>query len=355
MNSSSTEHLPPVNVPLLLGVLGAVLLGEGVMLFISSNWRAIPMGAKLVLIFGNVLGSYLLAYRMKFAARPRSGFASALFLKGAIGYGAGIFLIAQIYNFHADWRAGLIYWFVGALPLAYAVDSRPVLALSLGTLVLWTISKFDYFGREVFLLLPWLGGLLVLAAVVHWARLFPRFGGTYFMTGACLILIPTLFLSWGNVARGWVGFEWSAEFQSLAVALAGVYVILLVATALVLRTGGDRALRLLVLFLPIALLPTIFLASKPSREAVGDGFLLLVNLLLFAECLGLIFLGAAGRTRAVVKLGGTVLVLLTVCRFFDGYWYYLPRSVVFLLLGLSLMVAAFLWERGRRKTAEAES
>jgi len=166
----------------LFAVLGGLLVGTGLILFFSSNWRAITNLGKLALIFGCMSAAYAIAYRLKFKSPPLPGLAAGLFFLGAIAYGSGIYLIAQIYNFHADWRVGILYWFLGTLPLAYAVDSRPVLWLSLGTLFLWLGLKFD-FARTMVL-------YQVLGGRWFWCRVF-----TY--DRWCSLDLPRSTLRWG--------------------------------------------------------------------------------------------------------------------------------------------------------------
>jgi uncharacterized membrane protein len=350
------------NLPLLFGVLGGLLLGEGVLLFISSNWRMIPDGAKLVLVFANFLVAYALAYRMKFGTSPKPGLASGLFLKGAIGYGAGLFLIGQIYNFHSDWRAGILYWFLGALPLAYVVESLPVLMLSLSTLILWLISAFGFFEAEVFLLLPLLGAILTLVAVFHrQQQYFARFAGSYLMVGVCLILIPTLLLTWDDFVRNQLILQPTGEFWNYFWTLTGLYTLLLVATGAYFHASANLAIRWLVILLTVTLVPVFFMAAgAEDAPKESTDFLLCTNLLFFCECLGLIRLGAAWRSGALVKLGLALFGVLAAWRFFDEYWYYLPRSIVFTLLGILLLAWAFWLERNRRSkiaasTQEADS
>jgi len=85
----------------LFAILGGLLVGVGMILFFSSNWRVIPDAGKLALVFASVISAYMAGYRLRFGSASRPGLAAGFFLLGAIAYGSGIFLVAQIYNFHA--------------------------------------------------------------------------------------------------------------------------------------------------------------------------------------------------------------------------------------------------------------
>lgn len=336
----------------LFAALGALLVGTGLILFFSSNWRAIPDGGKLTLILGSILGAHLLAFRLKFKSPGSPGLAAGLFLLGSIAYGSGIFLVAQIYNFHAEWRAGILLWFLGTLPLAYAVDSRPVLWLSLGALVFWISSEFALL--RVTVLQQALGGILILVAFRHWHPFrLPRFAKIYFTLGSGLILYTTLVLSFESVVAAFTRLEPAARFPTYHITLLALYLAILAGVILRYREISHPAQRRLVLFLSAALAPGIFLVII---SPAGPRFLLFVNLLLFGESIGLILFGIASRTKAYLNLGLAFFLILVLCRYFDSYWEYLPRSLFFVLGGLLLLVLGYVLEKKRRQwTARMET
>jgi len=337
---------------LMFGVMGGFLIGEAVLLFVSSNWRAIPDGVKLAMIFGNLIAAYLLADRFRFGRSPRHGVAAGLFLKGAIGYGAGVFLIGQIYNFHADWRTGLLYWLAGTLPLAYVVDSRPLLGLSLGTAVLWLAAGFDYWSPELDLLLPLLGAILILCGVLHWDRgRVARFAGIYVIAGASLVLASTFLLGdWDSSQRIHDTPSFGAHLRSLTAGSAA----LLLAGLFLPSPSFQRALRLITAFVPVALLPTFYVALTDGSEGqLGDAFFVGVKLLLLVECLGLVLFGWAVHARGPVRLGLVFFGLIAGWEFFNDRWDYLARAAVFAGVGLVLLACGYWAERARRGLAPA--
>jgi uncharacterized membrane protein len=94
---------------------------------------------------------WLLGERLKFV---KTG--NALILLGAIIYGAGIFLIGQIFHTRSNWPDGFILWMLGVLPLAFAVRFLPLfgLALVVGLIGLGAhpFGIFDAMGYNPFLL-----------------------------------------------------------------------------------------------------------------------------------------------------------------------------------------------------------
>jgi len=325
-------------------VLGALLVGVGVILFISSNWRAVPNGLKLALIFGNILVAYALADRWKFGARPMPGLAAGLYFLGVVAYGAGIHLVAQLYNFHADWRTGLLAWALGALPLAYTVDSRPTLWLSLGLSVWWISAHFGFL--ETIVLHQLLGAFFVLAALRHWQPMeLPRFAKIYFVTGSVMILYSTLLMTFNEVANDFSPQDIPEDYWRYAGGLLGLYGAALAGTLLRKDGPKDMARRRLVLGLTAALAPGLLLLAT---DEPGKAYLIFVNLILFAECVGLILFGVALRSKLYVNLAMGFFFALVVCRYFDSYWRYLPRSVFFIVGGVLLLGLGFFLEKKRR-------
>lgn len=112
-------------------ILGAaaLLIAAGVFSFVAANWEAMPRGARLGLIAllmlaANVAGWYL---------RERTRFVStgeALVVLGTLVYGAGIFLVAQMFQVRASWPDGFMLWLIGALAMAGALRSRPLFAVA---------------------------------------------------------------------------------------------------------------------------------------------------------------------------------------------------------------------------------
>lgn len=103
-------------------VIGSLLVGAGLFSFIASNWDGIPDALKVMVIVGSMLVSYLAGWYFK-QVQANSKTSEALFLLGAIIYGGGLFLVAQIFNISANWPDGFIIWMIGVIAMAFALDS----------------------------------------------------------------------------------------------------------------------------------------------------------------------------------------------------------------------------------------
>jgi uncharacterized membrane protein len=147
--------------------IGAILIGVGIFSFIAANWLQITNPIKVSIIVIAMLLSYFAGWYLK-EKRDFLKTGEALILLGAIIYGAGIFLVAQMFNVRANWPDGFILWMIGIIALAFAVESFPLfyLAIFLGIVAVinhpWII--FSGFDSNLFLLTSSL--LLLVATIV---------------------------------------------------------------------------------------------------------------------------------------------------------------------------------------------
>ncbi len=106
-------------------MIGALLVGGGILSFIAWNWEGMPDPLKLVLI-----GVVLLATNVGGwwlwkggGSWPRLG--HALQFLGTLVYGASIGLVAQIYHVSENWYGGFGAWAFGAAVAAWVLRSTP--------------------------------------------------------------------------------------------------------------------------------------------------------------------------------------------------------------------------------------
>jgi uncharacterized membrane protein len=104
--------------PIVLALaFGALMLGAGVLLFVSANWAMLSPGVRFALVI------LLVAVFHAAGALTTERFpamATTLHAVGTVALGAGIFLGGQIFNLEEHWPGGLMLWTLGAL-LAWAL------------------------------------------------------------------------------------------------------------------------------------------------------------------------------------------------------------------------------------------
>ncbi len=122
----------------LLTLMGAAafLVGMGALLLISYNWEAMPDLLKLIIIFGVFVGTQATAFVLRFRRGARL-WSEAVFFLGCLFYGAGIFLVAQIFHLNAHYPDAFWWWALGVLPFAICLDTLLLHALLVSLLAIW--------------------------------------------------------------------------------------------------------------------------------------------------------------------------------------------------------------------------
>lgn len=135
----------------LMGV-AAFLVALGLLLLVGYNWNALPDAVKLVMIFGVIFGTHAGGFHLRFW-RSSMVLSEVVFLLACLFYGAGIFLVAQIFNLNAHYPDGIWWWAVGVLPFALCMDTLVLHILLVSLLAIWCgmeILGFSHIGMWFF-------------------------------------------------------------------------------------------------------------------------------------------------------------------------------------------------------------
>lgn len=132
--------------------LSALLVGLALFLLIGYNWDAIPRATKLLLIFGTILGTQAGGLHLRFSrGAPRAG--ELVMFMGCLFYGAGIWLVAQVFHLDAHYPDGVWWWAVGVLPFALCLDTLLLHCLLVALVGLWAgleVIGFSHLGQRLF-------------------------------------------------------------------------------------------------------------------------------------------------------------------------------------------------------------
>jgi uncharacterized membrane protein len=144
--------------------IGAVLFGLGVILLFAYNWQRMHTFVKLGVILAALIGAHGAGYWFR---RPASRYQTAgegLHLLGTMLFGAGIWLVAQIYHIEEHYPNAFLIWGLGALALALALPSTTQGIIATILLVLWNgFEVFDFKNPQLLSPLLILGGIMPLA------------------------------------------------------------------------------------------------------------------------------------------------------------------------------------------------
>ena len=149
---------------------GVVLVGAGIFSFIAANWLVMTKPTKMAIILISMIISYGAGWYLKEKSElQKTG--EALILLGTIIYGAGIFLVAQMFNIRANWPDGFILWMIGVIAVAFVVELYQLfyLAILLGIIALigHPFLIFTSFEYNSFLLTS--SFLLLVATIITFA------------------------------------------------------------------------------------------------------------------------------------------------------------------------------------------
>jgi uncharacterized membrane protein len=370
---------------LFVTILGAILLGAGVILFFAANWPKIAAPVKVGALLSAVLACYGAGYYLQFKRTDYPRLGQSLIFLGGLLYGASVWLIAQIFHLDSHYPNGFLFWGAGLLPLVYVVESLPLLGLASVLLTIWTVMEQSQFAH-INLLYPilLLGAIMpmarrsksllieasVLVGLFFWytvsstvsaaqgqepfivARGLLLYGSALWISGLAGLGDERPYLSVGSVAT-LLGLylltfhSWKAAGAATtgpAFVLSGTVFLLvaaLVASYFYIRRGG-RPQFLAVLLLPVVVALTFHLPVEVLR-------LVIANLLLLAGTIGLITLGVQRHSQLLVNLGLFAFAVHVITRYFDLFFSAMDKSLFFVLGGVLLLGGGWLLERNRRR------
>lgn len=227
----------------IFSVLGAVVFGLGVILFFAWNWASMSHISKLGVIFTALLTAHFAgAY---YRQRGHLAVGEGLSALGTLLFGAGIFLVSQIYHIDEHYPNAFIVWGSGALLLAWALPSVAQGVLACILYALWV--SFELF---------------------HFQQTFTWFAPTF-----AALLLP---LAWLQRSR----------FLFRLALLTSVYALLIA----LLRYPDHRVFVdcMLIAFILVAIAPVIRRSAFPAvadipRDFGYAGYLVLLTMLAFRE------------------------------------------------------------------------
>ena len=197
---------------LVFATAGAIVIGLGVILLFAYNWDEIPKFGKLALVFLAIGGAHAGGVRLlaRDGWQPRLGEAFAAL--GTMFYGAGIWLVAQIYNIDEHYPNGFLFWALGALAMAWAIRSTANGLLAVALVAIWgCCESFDFHDPEYWSVLLVAGGLLPLA----WKQRSALLLGA--SLAAIQLLLVVNLVNWGSGAHAFTAtLAWSVLLVAAA-------------------------------------------------------------------------------------------------------------------------------------------
>ncbi len=312
---SSYEPSKAFNFIRVLTAIGSLLLGFGVLSFIASNWEYMARPLKLFVIIGFLVAFNLAGYFLK-ENYPKTS--SALLYVGALIYGAGIFLIEQMFHLSSAEQYSFFIWATGLIPLMLLTRDRVISAFTLVLYMIWLVTSTFEFNQ-----FPWYGFLVCLPYYALWLRHKEQ---------GILFLANTFGLFW-------------LFFGALDLDLQGLW-IALIFFALGLFQVYQKQITPYIhgnILLGVA---GLSLTSPVLWDLSERGIEYSIPAIGFAILFGLYLL----RRIHKGSLFSIVLVCALIVRYYVDLTYdFLPKSIFFIIGGLILLGFGYSFERKRRK------
>lgn len=379
---------------MVFGVLGATLVGLGIILILAHNWDDLSRTAKVIIAFlplliGQALCAFTLLKKTESASWRES---SAAFLFFAVG--ASIALVSQIYNISGSLNSFLLSWLLLTLPLIYIMRSSIIALFCLGGIT-WYTCEIGY-GQNYRLGGYWHFLLLLAAVLPHYYLLYkkhPKSNALIFHHW----MIPLMF----TITLGTLSTQHAEEWMYPAyISLFGVFYLIGNLSYLkkqsLFRNGyrvvgalGTVILLLVLSFdwiwedlrerdgitseffiapdffaaLIMSVLALILLVRQLQKESFASiqpidlvfllfillfilGFfipftVILINFLLLGIGVLTVRKGATENHLGILNYGLLVITALVLCRFFDSDLSFVIRGLLFVAVGVGFFITNY--------------
>ena len=303
-------------------IVGAILLGAGILSFIASNWIYLSKLYKFLLIIFSIIGVNFIGYKLEMSLPKTS---RALYYIGVISYGAGIFLVGQTFNLGGSFHSAFLLWSLGIV--AIGLYLKDVIILTFSSFLMLIYSNMYYFSQGE--TLPTIA--IIILPVFYYILKETNFSKLYtFFINLLSINIVTLIL-----------LRFIGNFKN-----GSLYILFIM-----------FSLGIIMVFLPVK--KDLRYITKLQGHLVHwiAGFMLTFSHLwgVLSHTSANIFWGIFYFIFALFLMNrGSLFSIAIVCslilRFYIDISYdFLPKSLVFMIGGLILIIFGFYFERQRKK------
>lgn len=148
-----------------LYVLGALMIGGGVLSLVAWNWETLAAGWKVALLGTGLAVVHAVGYRL-WRFEPRTQLGHGLLVLASVLFGATVGLIVQIFHLDTSWYDVLGIWAAGSLVAAWAYRSLPTALLAVALAAVWGFAAVEKV-TVGYPAIPWGIALLFLPLAWH--------------------------------------------------------------------------------------------------------------------------------------------------------------------------------------------
>ncbi|MFN7117498.1 MAG: DUF2157 domain-containing protein [Saprospiraceae bacterium] len=394
------EAKPAINIGFLVAsILGALLVGSGIILIFAYNWEDLSHTARTILSFAPVISAQILfgyAYFYRHGDLAWTEGTSAFLM---LMLAASIALVSQTYHIWGEPETFLWNWLLLSVPLIYLLNSSLVSIIYLIGITSWTMqvrgSDSVWYWFLLALVIPhfiynWrrkiqivrryaLGWALALTFIFGWFGTIETHLAEFSLLGTMLIISGFYALGriiYPNRTQSFI----TRPFQTFAVITGFIYLLILTYDDIKVPDFEPDSLilghyyaywagitNIVILILIIGAYIYLLLHHFQKRNIVDHfatllpffGFLviiihrldnqefgiLLANVYLLAWGIFYLINGIQERRMPWVNIGMFFILALVTVRFFDTNWSPLVKGVIFILLGIGFLASNIILSR----------
>ena len=385
---------------------GAILIGLGVILLFAYNWEKMHTYIKLAAIIFSLLAAHGTGVVLRRPGSKNPAAGEALHVLGTMLFGAGIWLIAQIYHIDEHYPNAFLIWGMGALALAWVLPSISHGILAAILLLLWNgFETFDFRDPGLFAPILIMGGILALAWL-HRSRALLGVGIASFLLtlyfscsklsnylgilviffSACTLIAlgimnrgqkrfpqsAPLFLFFGNLL--YMAFLYGLSFpkhgmlfftvnfqQPLQALYFSIFALAAMGSwgmAIGWLYKNQRTetclLRIDYLAVPLAFI-VILLNTLGLLALSGWTSAALFNMLFLFHCIMWIAQGCKTIDIKSTTIGCLLLALISATRYTDLFESLIVRSLIFFLVGAAIFTVGIFYSKSKKQLQEKTS
>ena len=383
--------------------IGAILFGLGVILLFAYNWERMHKFAKLAVIVLALLTAHGTGFWLRQSAGRYRTAGEGLHLTGTMLFGAGIWLVAQIYHIDEHYPNAFFIWGFGAMTMAWALPSISHAVLATVLLVLWNgcealdfknpqlwspfiilavLSPLAWVHRSRVLLAATIGAFMLMlafsvasvdgelvfllfffnACILTAAGMlvgrkggFPGSGPILSRIGYSVYLITLFVLSFFHLGRGLFTIDFDkfpagVYFFSFATAAIGM-LIWSIGASFQRPENEPSDFRITIFGMLITLL-LVVLNTLGVLGLKGWAGVAVFNLIFLFHSIILIAAGCKNLDIKSTTVGCLMVAGISLARYTDLFVSLLARSSVFLLMGAALFAVGLYYSRTKKQLQE---
>jgi uncharacterized membrane protein len=379
------------------GILGAILVGLGIILIIAHNWDDLSKGMRTFLAFLPLVVAHLICAFVILKKRD-----SVVWHEGASAFlyftvGASISLVSQIYNIPGNLSSFMLTWMVLCLPLVYIMKSSITSMLIIIGITFFACetsywswpdkTSYEYWlviaaliphyylllkrkpNSNFRTLLTWLLPLSIIICLgtlsesaeelmfISYLSLF----GLFYLAGNSPMFNDKLIRNNAFLVLGSVGtiiillmlsFEWflenlleiKANLTNQIEFYIAIFISVSAAALLALQIKSRSWNSTWLMDYIFVLFILIFIIGLYNSFAP----VILINLIIFILGLLIIKKGATRNHLGILNYGLSIITALVICRFFDTDISFVVRGLLFVIVGVGFFTANYLMIKKRK-------